>query len=201
MSTMNSSNSISAATSAAEEVRMLAASQAASTQRRNRPVYLVYIALILLTFSLVWAMSSFGAYRKARQTLDKQLDDAQTIRDNAIAVQVLRDKTSADPERKLRDQDPQFRGRLRAAAVNSGLNEVEAGIAISPPQEHRNLGSLLVRVTLECRHDTLPPLLAWLERCVVEFPGLEVYSVEIRPDAQKWNFKAVLNSWEKAPPR
>jgi len=195
MSTLNTTNPLS------DDSRMLAASTAARTERRNKPMHLVYGACAVLALVVVWCLMSYSTLRRAQASLVSQQRDADAIRTNAVLARSLRVASASDTNRKLSEQEGQIRTRLQTAAVNVGIKQADVGNISVNRSTPQNIGSTLIKVGIEATNETLPPLLAWLERCVVEFPGLEVYKVTIKPEAQKWRLKAQLTRWEKVEPK
>lgn len=191
MSAMDRSNGMG------EEERIVAASQAAAAERRNNPRYLIAIAGLVLAVSLLWLFSSWSAWSSARAALVKQQRDRETITNNVAELRALKALQGADSGPRLAEQEGAIRSRLRDIGRAAGLKEENITPKSVKRDQRKDLGSVLLTASFEARDEALRPLMAWLDRATAEMPGLEVYKISIKPEAQKWLMQVTFSRWEK----
>jgi len=81
--------------------------------------------------------------------------------------------------------------------VDVGLKDRIPLPAARPPDVQRALGSQQLRFDYEVRDEDLPRLLSWVQKCIADVSGLEVYSVTLRPEAHKWKLNVSFSRWER----
>lgn len=182
---------------AGEEARFAAAMQAASAERRNNPRYLIVIAGVVLALSLLWLFSSWSAWSSAKGALVKQQRDRETITRNVADLRALKALQGSDSGPRLAEQEGAIRSRLRDIGRAAGLKEENITPKSVKRDQRKDLGSVLLTASFEARDESMGPLLAWLDRATTEMPGLEVYKISIRPEAQKWLMQVTFSRWEK----
>ncbi|MEI7658702.1 MAG: hypothetical protein WCK33_11620 [Phycisphaerae bacterium] len=180
-----------------DEERFVAASQAAAAERRNNPRYLIGIAGLVLAVSLLWLFSSWSAWSSSRAALVKQQRDRETITSNVAELRALKALQGADSGPRLAEQEGAIRSRLRDIGRAAGLKEENITPKSVKRDQRKDLGSVLLTASFEARDEAMQPLLAWLDRATAEMPGLEVYKISIRPEAQKWLMQVTFSRWEK----
>ena len=182
---------------AGEEARFAAAAEAAAAERRNNPRYLLAIAGLVLAVALLWLFSSWSAWSSARAALVKQQKDRETITRNVADLRALKAVQGADSGPRLAEQEGAIRSRLRDIGRAAGLKEEDITPKSVKRDQRKDLGSVLLTASFEARDESMGPLLAWLDRATTEMPGLEVYKISIRPEAQKWLMQVTFSRWEK----
>ena len=91
------------------------------------------------------------------------------------------------------DIDP---ARLQAIAQEAGIKNK---LQIPRDEEERRGASKRVKFRFDnVQDESLPALLSWLDKAVTELPGMEVYSVSIRPLANQWVMNVTFARWERA---
>ena len=180
-----------------EEARLLAAAQAARSERRNSPRYLIFGAGLVLAMALLWLLMSYRSFAAAKASLAKQLADRETIARNVTELQQLKAASGADNGPRLAEQEGAIRTRLREIGKAAGLKEENITPKAVRREQRKDLGSVLLTASFDARDESLAPLFSWLERTVAEMPGVEVYKISIRPEAQKWYMQVTFSRWEK----
>jgi hypothetical protein len=180
-----------------EEARMLAASTAARAERRNSPKYLLLGAGALLAVCLLWLFASWNSYRGARAIVLRQQSDEATIANNVAELRKFKASSGSDSGPRLAEQEGAIRSRLRDIGKAAGLKEENITPKTVKRDQRKDLGSVLLTVSFEARDESLAPLLMWLERAAAEMPGLEVFKISIKPEAQKWYMQVTFSRWEK----
>jgi hypothetical protein len=190
-------SSVQSASAMNEEARLLAAAAASRSERRNSPRYLIGAAIAVLAMALLWLLLSWSAWSAAHTSLARQLSDRTTIAQNVSDVQKLKAASGADTGPKLAEQEGAIRSRLRDIGKNVGLKEENITPKAVKRDQRKDLGSVLLTAAFDARDESLAPLLTWLDRAVSEMPGIEVYKISIRPEAQKWYMQVTFSRWEK----
>jgi hypothetical protein len=183
--------------SMSDDARMLAVATAAASERRNNPRYLVYAAGAVFAISLLYLVSSWSSWSAARSLLLKQQADRATIARNVSELRKLKAASGADTGPRLAEQESSIRSRIRDIGKSAGLKEENITPKTVKRDARKDLGSVLLTAAFEARDDSLAPLLGWLEKATAEMPGLEVYKISIKPEAQKWVMQVTFSRWEK----
>lgn len=180
-----------------EEARFAAVAAAAASERRNNPRHLLAIAGFVLAVSLLWLFSSWSAWSSARAALVKQQRERETITRNVADLRAFKAVQGSDSGPRLAEQEGAIRSRLRDIGRAAGLKEENITPKSVKRDQRKDLGSVLLTASFEARDESMGPLLGWLERATREMPGLEVYKISIRPEAQKWLMQVTFSRWEK----
>lgn len=177
------------------EQRFELASIAARDERRNRPAHWLLFATLFFVFSLLalfWAGWSRAA---AEKSLGDQRYIAQQTSEICGQILALR-KQGAEQGDRASQPVSQIRSRLQAIGVEAGI---KGKIPLPKDDEERKGASKRVKFTFaNVQDESLPALLGWLDRAVNEIPGVEVYSVSIRPQANQWLLNVTFARWERA---
>jgi hypothetical protein len=180
---------------AQEESRLALASAAARAERQNQPKGLLYGAGLLLLVALIFVGLALRTSLEAGDDLATQKGQADQVIKQAGKFKALSDAAKAGPE--LNNQSlTQLRTRIEQAGLDVGL---KAKIPLPQTHDERppGLGSKQTRYDYEVRDEDLPKLLQWVQKSVADVPGLEVYSISLRPDAHQWIMRVSYSRWER----
>lgn len=201
---------------ARERARLELAASAARAERKNRPTYLVFIALLLVAASgvaLVWAL---GARASEESALRDERAQAQEYDRSSARIQQIR-STTGEKANPFTDNNDRIRTRIMAAAERAGLTGEPPGMtaasAVAPTlvsTDPRTPGSADGTVPPtqrskfryeNVRQQSLEILIQWLNFAVEDIPGLEVYSIHLKPEANGWVLTSVtFTRWERVAP-
>ncbi len=182
-----------------EEIRETLRAAAVANERRNRPAYLVAVAVILLAAclaSLAWsavarsaAAGEFGREKGAAVTLAEAVGRLKSLQ---AAAQTEGDQGAAPNDQILT--------MLQSAAERAGLENSKSLFPRGPTTpESRAGGVQKVKFDFDqVQHVSLEPLLLWLRYATESVQGLEVYSVMIRPNENGWTMKVTFQRWQRA---
>ena len=183
-------------TAAQEDAKLALASAAARAERQNQPKSLLYGAgLLLVAASIFLAISFFGS-RAASSALKTQRGHAESIMRQAGELRALHEAAATEGP-KLVQRETQFLTRIEQAGVDVGLKAKIPVPTKRGPERQLSTGSMQTKFDYEIKDEQLPMLLAWMERAVAQVPGLEVYSVSIKPDVHVWTLRVTFSRWEK----
>lgn len=179
---------------AQEETRLALAGAAARAERQNQPTFLLYGAGALLLASLIFVAVSFSSSLAASSDLATQKKQAEGTIQLAGKYQALQAAAKSQPW--LNQPATQIRTRIEQAGADVGLKDhVPLPTTRTDPQ--RTIGSQQTRFDYEVRDESLPNLLSWLQKCLADVPGMEVYSITLRPEAHKWKLNVSFSRWER----
>ena len=197
MSRMDAPNETLSAAERAGESRDALVSAAAGNERRNRPVYLVAVAVVLLAACLVSLAASLWAVGTASREFSRERAAATTL---ASAVGRLKElEGQAGGGEKGPAPNDKILTMLQGAAERAGLENSKTLMPRPSPPENRGAGVQRVKFEYDAvRNEELEPLLLWLRYATEDIQGIEVYSVTLRPDANAWIMKVVFQRWQRA---
>lgn len=178
---------------AQEETRLALAAAAARAERQNQPKFLLYAAGALLAAAIIFVGVAFSGSLAASADLASQKKQAETTVQLAGRYRALKAAAQNGPTYQPATQ---IRTRIEQAGVDAGLKD-----RVPLPQTHtdpqRSIGSQQTRFDYEVRDENLPNLLAWMQKSLADVPGLEVYSLTLRPEAHKWKLNVSFSRWER----
>jgi len=179
-----------------EDQRFELSAIAARDERRNRPAHLLLLATIcfvLALLAMIWAALSRAS---ALKTLGDQRFMASQIQQTCGEIVALREHAAKQGD-KINQPISQIRSRLQAIAAESGVKG-KVQIPRDEGEERRGPSKRIKFRFDNVQDENLGALLAWLDNAVKELPGVEVYSVSIRPQANVWNLSVTFARWERA---
>jgi len=182
-----------------EEARTSLLAAAAGSERRNRPVYLVAIASLLLlacAISLGWSLWVLGA---ASREFGRERGAATALAQSVGRLKEL--EAAQGGGEKGPPANDRILTMLQAAAEKAGIANSKGLIPRQGAPETRAGGVQRVKFDYDAVRDpSLEPLLLWLKHAGEDVPGIEVYSVNLRPEANGWLMKVVFQRWQRAGP-
>jgi hypothetical protein len=179
-----------------DETRLAMAAAAAGAERANQPRYLVLVAGVLLAAALLFVGLSYRASRDAAEQARDEEAAAMKIVTAAARFKALREAgTDAGPA--VAPGHTQVLSRIQNAGVDAGLSK-PVPLPIHRPQTPSG-GSVQHRFECTVEDDSLPALFDWMQRAIADVPGLEVYSLTLRPDQNKkvWALRVTFALWQK----
>lgn len=162
------------------------AAGASRAERQNRPRYLIAMALLLLAVAAIYLVSSVAAWRSASKEYTAQRRNAEH---------------AVERSARFRDLEEQAR-RARPVAVSSGQDARElivnagpkAGLKNSVPVPRKvgdraGPGGVAVQkyISNGVQDESLEALVRWMETAGRDVPGLEVYTLKVKPVANAWS--------------
>jgi hypothetical protein len=178
---------------AQEEARLALAATAARAERQNQPKVLLYGAGLLLLIALIFLGTSFRTSVAAASDLRAQRKQAEDIVKDAGELKAIREAVKSGP---VNQSAIQVRTRIEQAGADVGLKaRVPTANTRTDPQP--GLHSKQMRYDYEIRDEELPKLLQWVQKSVQDVPGLEVYSISLKPEAHQWTLRVSFSRWER----
>lgn len=184
-------------TNAANEARFELATIAASAARRNRPTHLIVIGFVLALVAAVALLVSFLQYQSAQAALARQEAFGREVLDRIAELKAWQ-KAAADGKNKPVSAQAEIGSTLQAAAARAGVR-ASANLIPSRSQTPTRFQDVQRRKISydDVRDESLEVLLKWLENAQKDVPGLEVYDLTIRPEANVWAMKVTFARWER----
>lgn len=182
--------------SAIADLRFDHSMAAQRSEQANRPriyVVLALVALIGCVLALLWSWSSYASARRA--LVAEQATAARAV-ELAGRLQALKLASVSDSGPRANEPVDRLLSRLESIGRDAGLKN---GVPL--PGRNRGLtqqGMVQVKLNYELRDISLGALLVWVERAMDEVPGLEVFSLSLRPESQQWVLKVQFSRWERA---
>lgn len=169
---------------------------AARAERRNRPAHWLALATLLFAAALISLAWSGWNIRAAEKRLSDQRSIAAQTAELAGQITRLRERAAGAAGAGENQPISQIRSRLQQIGAEAGVT----GTIPVPIDETERFGTSVRRKFrfANVQDDSLPALLSWLDRAVDELPGVEVYSVTIRPQANQWQVSVTFARWERA---
>lgn len=188
-------------TSAAGEARFELATLAAGAARRNRPTHLIVIGFVLAAVAAIALLVGFTQYASAQEALRVQRTFGKDILDRIGELKRWQ-QVAAEGKAKPVNQQLEIGGTLQDSAKKAGLKNwatLEPATGRRPqPQKFGDVQRRLIPYN-EVRDESLETLLRWLETAAKDVPGLEVYDLTVRPEANVWAMKVTFARWERTP--
>jgi len=175
--------------------RFQLARAASVAERRNRPKTRLYLALILVIAGGVYAALGYMSLQSGERAFERAAENRQRMHAALMEIAALE---SVPTSGVVQDHTPIAApiSRLEEAAKAAGLDSP------TPPQTRTDsAGPGFVRRLYPyngVRAETALPLLNWIEKAKEAMPGLEVYSLNLRPTGQRgWTMGVTFARVEK----
>ncbi len=181
-------------TRAAAELRQDLAVHAARTRRDNTPIHLVWIAGLLFTGALLFLIWGVVSRLRADAEVKKQEAAAMELVNLAGELRSL-DEASAKAGRSPLEPIANIQSRIANLATSAGMRSIPS----TPTKRTETPSKGIARTTYEfdTKDESLEAILKWAQRACEDVPGLEVYSVTVKPEATNWSVKIKFSRWEK----
>lgn len=170
---------------------------AARQQKQNRPAQLIAIAGVVFIVALILMIWSVVGRLGAESKLARQESQAKETITLAARLAQLQDAATQSEGAGKFDTITDIRSRLKTAASSSGL---KAELPLPKPRTVNNPRSNAQqqRLEYEVKDESLDAIIRWIEKSQAEIPGLEVFALNLRPEANAWNCKVTFSRWEWA---
>jgi hypothetical protein len=179
-----------------EERRAELAALAARTRRANEPRSLVVLAGVGVLVSAVVLGLSVLSYVGAALEARAERERAGAIATRVAHLRALGERASTDAA-DAGESITRFRSRIDRAGVEAGLRDPLRVPAEAIPDIDRTKGTRQVQLTFDIRDPSMEALVQFMQRAVAEVPGLEVQSIQIKPEAQVWYLQVKFARWER----
>lgn len=182
-----------------DDARYELARVATIAERRNRPMFLLFLAGLVLVVTAVGALLGYGSKARAERELARQVTLSERITSDVRELERLRGQAEAEGLGDGSDvaggvgEGGGVLGRLQAAAKRAGVS----GQLRIPRETSRQEGdATFVEYTYQAVQDEIGPLLKWLDLARREIQGLEVRMIELKPRGDKWTLTVRFSRWE-----
>jgi hypothetical protein len=181
---------------AQEETRLALASAAARTERQNQPRVLLFAAGLLLLIALIFVGVAFQGSLAASSDLRSQRLQTDDVIKRAGRYKALREAGSSDAA-IIHPQQNQLVSRIQGAGVDAGLKNPVPLYTAKREEKPPGMGAKQTRYDFDVKDEELPKLLLWVQKATASVPGLELYSITLKPEAHQWSLRATFSIWEK----
>jgi hypothetical protein len=185
-----------------DDARFELAASAGARERRNRPVWMVGGAALLLGAVLLLAVLGITMNASARADLRRQLEDQAHVEQMLAQLRQLTAAQSETGSSNIGAPMADLRTRLESLARTAGFDPPP----FSTNEEVRDLpNGIRVRKLpyFNIKAKSLGVVLEWLRLATQDagrIPGLEVESLTLRPSTSDntWTMTLTLRRWERA---
>jgi hypothetical protein len=185
-----------------EEARFELTLAAGARERRNRPLWMVAGAVLVLAITAIAALTGVVAHRSARAQLQRGLEDLASVEHMAAQFRALDAVASQAGQSQLGQPMQRLQSNLEALATRAGFTTppLARNEDPSPPNES---GIIVRRLNyFDVREPSLGKILEWLRLATQDpgsrIPGLEIESLRLKPEGNAWNMNLRLRRWERA---
>lgn len=184
-----------------DDLRASLAAQASRAEQRNRPRVLLIAACFVL---VIGAWFAWGGYSKSTDAADSAASQ-QRYADNVLKAAGRWQALQSHGEFHGYEPMAQLYSRIEAMGGPAGLkNRVPIGasqtksnvIPTSDPKVTTKWNQ--VKTTYNIKDPELSAVLKWVDLVVSDIPGMEVHTIQVRPEPTDWNVTVVFSRWEKA---
>lgn len=185
-------------TTTANESRYELATIAAGAARRNRPTHLIVIGFVLAAVAALALLVSFMQYQSAQTALSRQGTFGREVLDRIAELKAWQKVAADGKTRPVSTAQTEVGSILQSAAARAGI-KTSANLIPSRSQTPTRFQDVQRRKISydDVRDESLDVLLKWLENAQKDVPGLEVYDLQIRPEANVWAMKVTFARWER----
>lgn len=177
-----------------DDLRYELADAARSAESANRPKALLALATLLFALAGVALVVTLRQLESAKGQYEAQQGYQQRIADLKIQyarAEALKSSGQAEHGEPISD----LFSRIETAAHSVGLSQTPK----IPRIQSATIGTAIRNeYPYQMQDPSLQNLLAWVEACRRDVPGLEVTSLKITPAAKHWNFEVKFVRWERS---
>jgi hypothetical protein len=160
---------------------------------------LVFGAIVVLVVAAIAAGMGVKAQRRAVRSLRHALDDQARVEAMAAEFKALSEQERASGTQRAGEPLQNFRSLMEGLATQAGLSTRPSPTELAPDRR----GSVVVRTwSYDFQEASIKSVLDWLRRATVDpatrVPGLEVFSLDLKPAGEKWQVTLKLRRWERA---
>lgn len=183
----------------ADERRQDLAALSMRAQRANTPTHFVLVGLLAVAAALLYVVVAWRAYAAEAGQRDLQRTTAANVAATAGRLKALIAAESDNGQGPgLAEGGQRIYGRIEQAGVEAGLKDrVPVPVAT---RSDRVQGTDINRVVrdYDIRDPNLGAIVDWIVRAGQAVPGLEVYSITVKPEAQAWYVRVRFTRHERA---
>jgi cell division protein FtsB len=180
-----------------EDQRAELAAIAARTQHANQPRNVVLLAGLLAAVAILILSVAWRANASALEQAELAQDRARAAASKAAELRAL-EQAGATRSSEVNEPIARMLSRIERAGVDAGLKNQIPVPGQRAGTVERRLGTRQMQLTYQLRDPSFEALARFMQRAVQEVPGLEVYSIRIRPEQQNWFLEVVFSRWERA---
>jgi hypothetical protein len=183
-----------------EDARFELAAAAGARERRNRPVWLVGLAAVILGVVLIIAVTGIVSRARAISSLERRLSDQAAVEAMVTKWNALSELERQNPNQAIGEPMENLRSTLEALATRAGFKTPP----FTPRETTEPQKAVLVRRYLyhQIKEPSLKVILEWLRLATQDpatrIPGLEVEALTLRPEKDTWSMTLTLRRWERA---
>jgi hypothetical protein len=197
-----------------EQARLELAATAARAERRNRPTALPAGAAALLAVSIVallWAAAK-------RSSAELALADERRAAEEYVQASARLEQARAlggDRPNPANESNDRIRSRIIAAAERAGMTADHPGMTgasslvptvstdLKQPAsaDGKTPATQRSKFTYQnVKQSSLEAMIQWVNNAVEDIPGLEVFMISVKPEANGWNMTVAFTRWERVGP-
>ncbi len=181
---------------AMQELRDHLAGAGVRREQHNRPTVLLIAGGLVFAVTLVVLLVSVTQRLAADRDLSRERAQAQDLGAKAARLEQLNEAASQKGRSGIGAPIETIRSRISTVARESG---VKGDVPLPTPKtgaKSASAGARQQRLQYEVRDESLDNLIAWMQNAAKDIPGLEVYSVTLRPEVNAWYCKVIFSRWE-----
>lgn len=197
-----------------EHARLDLAMAAARAEHRNRPTYLPAGAAALLLVSILALLWALAKRSGAELELAQERREAEEYVQTAARLERFR-ASGGERANQFNESNDRIRSRIIAAAERAGMTADHPGMtgasslvptfsqdAKQPASaDGKSPATQRSKFTyLNVKQSSLETMIQWVNNAVEDIPGLEVYMIGIKPEANGWNMTVAFTRWERIAP-
>lgn len=171
---------------------------ASGAERANKPTHLILIAALAVAGSLLYLAIAWRSYTAAADSRDQQQHTAAEVVETAARLRAVIAAESQGNGPSLAETGTRIYGRIEQAGVEAGLKDrVPSPISTRSDKVQGTDISRVIR-DYDIRDPSLAAIFKWMDTAARDVPGLEVYAVTAKPEAQVWSVRVRFVRHERA---
>jgi len=177
-----------------DDARIALAGAAAASARRNKPRWMLVVAVVGLLVCGGWMMLKMGGVSSADKRLRDQESQLAVVREISANLAAVR-KSASDPARQ-RAGEPlsNILQRIDRAGERNGLD-----VPIARESADESAGTITRQYIYAISDDSLEALLGWIKEATETVPGLEVSRISLNPQGDRaWQLDVTFVRYERA---
>lgn len=170
---------------------------ASRNERSNRPTHLVIMAIALTAIALVFLLIATKARSGGLAELAKEKKVGTAAAELVAQLREIKSAEASTSVRYGKSETELLQSKFSNAAAAAGLKQFPQ-VYTKRPQNDRDIGGVhRTKVGYDVRDESMPNLMKWVQNVVRDTPGLEVYSITLKPEATGWLLKITFSRWER----
>lgn len=174
---------------------------ASRNERSNRPTHLVVMAIAITAVSLVFLLFAVKSRSGALAEFAKEKKTGATAAELVVQLREIKSAEASTSVRYGRNESELLQSKFSNAAAAAGIKDFPQ-VFTRKPQNDRDIGGAhRTKVGYDVRDESMPNLMKWVQNVVRDTPGLEVYSITLKPEATQWFLRVNFSRWERTEPK